>query len=372
MRTLIVVPQWVGDCVMALPVIEALAASGRDLVVLARQPLHPLLRLAPGVGELVERDADDRATVERLRAARCEEAVLLQGSVRAARLAKQAGIRYRWGYAGALHLEALLRRPLPHVGRFVSWAASAPLRTALLAPPVPHPATRRRPQVEDFRELLAAMGVAPPSSWVPKLELSPAVRAGGAERLARGHVEVGRGPIVGLFPGAEFGPAKRWPWRRFAELAHELRRAVPGAQNVIIAGPKEVWLAVRVHEESGKIHPVIGPDLDLAGLAAVLAHLELLVTNDSGPMHLAAALGVRCVALFGPTDARRTAPAGEGHQVLGSQRWCVPCLRRRCPLLHQGCLRDTTVEQVLAACRTAIDERASATAGQGGKGPLNL
>ena len=67
-------------------------------------------------------------------------------------------------------------------------------------------------------------------------------------------------------------------------------------------------LGVRVHEESGKIHPVFGPDLDLAALAAVVSHLDLLVTNDSGPMHLAAALGVRCVALFGPTDPRFFGP----------------------------------------------------------------
>ena len=123
---------------------------------------------------------------------------------------------------------------------------------------------------------------------------------------------------------------------------------------MIVAGPKEVWTAVRVHEESGHLHPVIGPDLDLARLAGVLAHLDLLVTNDSGPMHLAAALGVPCIALFGPTDPQRTAPAGSGHRVLTLDRWCSPCFRRRCPLLHQRCLRDITVEQVAAACVDAL------------------
>jgi heptosyltransferase-2 len=80
----------------------------------------------------------------------------------------------------------------------------------------------------------------------------------------------------------------------------------------------------------------------------VLAHLDLLVTNDSGPMHVAAAFGVPCVALFGPTDPRRTAPAGDGHRVLYTDRWCSPCFRRRCPLLHHRCLRDIGVEQVAA------------------------
>jgi heptosyltransferase-2 len=120
---------------------------------------------------------------------------------------------------------------------------------------------------------------------------------------------------------------------------------------VILVGAKEVWLGVRIFEESGKIHPVLGPDLDLGGLAGVLAHLDLLVTNDSGPMHLAAALGARTVALFGPTDPRRTAPAGEPHTVLYRDLWCSPCFRRHCPLLHHGCLRGIGVGEVAAAAR---------------------
>ena len=115
---------------------------------------------------------------------------------------------------------------------------------------------------------------------------------------------------------------------------------------------------MRVHEESGKIHPVIGPDLDLAALAAVLAQLDLLVTNDSGPMHLAAALGVRCVALFGPTDPRRTAPAGEGHAIVYRDLWCSPCFRRRCPLLHHGCLDGITVDAVAGEAEGILGSRA--------------
>jgi heptosyltransferase-2 len=216
------------------------------------------------------------------------------------------------------------------------------------------PDTRQRPQVEDFRELLAAMGVPPPASWVPRLELSEELLRGGRERLLRAHIAPEDGPLVALFPGAEFGSAKRWPWRRFAELARALRREVPGCRVVIIAGPAEVWLAVRVHEESGHVPPVIGPDLDLAGLAGVLAYCDAMVTNDSGPMHLAAALEVPCVALFGPTDARRTAPAGDGHAVLRRDLWCQPCFRRSCPLLHHRCMRDLAVEDALAACRETL------------------
>ena len=82
-------------------------------------------------------------------------------------------------------------------------------------------------------------------------------------------------------------------------------------QLVLLAGPKEVWSTVRIHEGSGRLVPVVGADLDLADLAGLLGRLDLLVTYDSGPMHLAAALGVRCVAIFGPTDPRRTSPFGD-------------------------------------------------------------
>lgn len=328
-RTLVVMPNWVGDAVMAWPLLEALGASGRHVVTLAKPHLEPLLRLSPAVRECVPR-AEPAETLERLRAARCQEAVVLPNSFRSAWLAYQAGIPRRWGYAGDL-------------------------RSLFLRPPVPRP-RGKRPQIEDYRELLTAMRVNPPA-WVPRLELPAELQRSGLDRLRRGGIDPARGEIVAVFPGAEFGPSKRWPWRRFADLLRELRRQRPGVQGVIVAGPKELWTAVRVHEESGKFHPVIGPDLDLAGLAAALSHCNLLVTNDSGPMHLAAALGVRCVALFGPTDPRRTAPAGRGHEVVYRDLWCSPCFRRRCPLLHHGCLRGIGVAEVVTRSLAVLADR---------------
>jgi heptosyltransferase-2 len=325
LRTLVVMPSWVGDCVMALPLLDALAASGRRLVAFAKPHLLPLLQLSPAIAATVARSPDDATTIAALRDAGCDEAVVLPNSFRSAWFAYRAGIPWRWGYRGG-------------------W------RAPLLSPPVTRP-RGKRPQVEDYRELLDALSVPEPASWVPKLPRTPELVARGRERLGRAHLG-GDGPLVGLSPGAEWGPSKRWPWKRFAELAHELRRRVPGVREAILAGPKEVWTAVRIHEESGKIHPVLGPDLDLGGLAAVLCCLDALVTNDSGPMHLAAAFGVPCVAFFGPTDPRRTAPAGEGHRVLHTGIWCSPCFRRRCPLLHHRCMRDLGV----AAAATAVEE----------------
>jgi len=328
MRTLVVAPGWVGDAVMAEPVFRALEASGRALTVVAKRPLQPLLALFPGVAGAIERGAGDAETAARIAAERFDEAIVLPNSFRSAKLVRDAGIPRRWGYRG-------------------DW------RAPLLAPAVGRP-RGRRPQIEDYRELLAAIGVTAPDDWLPRLALPEELVARGRERLSRAHLEAGAQPIVGLFPGAEWGPSKRWPMMSFAELSRELRRRAPGARQAIVAGPKEVWLAVRVYEESGKLHPVVGPELDLAALAGVVAHFDVLVTNDSGPMHLAAALGVRCVALFGPTDPRRTAPAGPGHEVIYRDLWCSPCFRRHCPLVHHRCLRGIGVADVAAAVERAL------------------
>lgn len=342
-RTLVVAPNWVGDLVMAEPVFRALAATGRELLVQAKPGLIPLAALLPGVVERIEKLDDEAAAIARLVEARADEAVVLPRSFRSARRVRAAGIPRRFGYRGDF-------------------------RAPLLAPAVARP-RGRRPQIEDYRELLEAMAVPAPPDWVPRIELPPELAARGRERLERARIAPaadGVGPLVGLFPGAEWGPSKRWPMKSFAALATELRRRLPGVREVVLVGPKEVWLGVRVHEESGKIHPVVGPDLDLPSLAGVVAHLDLLVTNDSGPMHLAAALGVRCVALFGPTDPRRTAPAGEGHAVLYRDLWCSPCFHRRCPLLHHGCLDGISVETVAAEVEGLLGATSPGTGGSDG------
>lgn len=332
-RTLAVVPNWVGDTVMALPVLEALAGSDREVSVLAKPHLRPLLELAAGVAGVIDKADDDGETVARLRAGGFDEAVVLPNSFRSAWLPRRAGIERRYGYRGG-------------------W------RSLLLNPAVPGPRRRRdrgRHQVLDYRELLEALGVTPPADPSPRLELPEAVRESARGVIGRASVPATGGPLVGLFPGAEFGPSKRWPLKRFAELTHALRRRRRDVRLVLLCGPGEVWIGVRIHEQSGHLVPVLGADLDLAGLAGLLSRLDLLITNDSGPMHLAAALGVPCVALFGPTDPARTRPWGEGHRVLYTDRWCSPCFRRRCPLIHHRCLKDIGVEAVVEAAEATLD-----------------
>jgi heptosyltransferase-2 len=314
---------------MALPVLDALARTDGTLAVLARAHLAPLLTLVPAVAEVIERSSSNDVTIDRIRKLSCDESIILPNSFRAAWLVLRARVPIRWGYRG-------------------DWRA-----------PLLKPAVRRQRraghQVEDYDQLLASIGAPIPEAHDPRLELSPAAAETAAVALDRAGLDrEDRRPLIGLFAGAEFGPAKRWPLDRFGEVARRLRRLDSGARLLLIAGPKEVSLAVDLHTMTNRLAPVVGPNLDLAVLAGVLAALDLLVTNDSGPMHLAAAVGTPSVALFGPSDPRRTSPRGPGHQVLYTHRWCSPCFRRRCPLFHQRCLKEIDVGEVERACRDAI------------------
>jgi len=305
-KACVLLPERLDALLFALPALAALADSGRRLTAVTPAPLSPLAERLPGVGQVV---VDMRAAQE------SEEAIVLSREPERADIRglltlwnlHRTGIRRRWGYTG--------RGP----GRaFARW---------LLSPAVPSPrrtVLRQRHASEDFRELLEALGVDPPASWVPRLEISDELRRAARERLERGGIPPGTAPLVALIPGgrllAERGERvvkeSRWPWERFAELGQALRKEVPGLRCVLVAGREPLWPAVRIHEETGRFVPLIGPDLDAAGLAGLLATCHRVVGADSELLHLAAAVGTPTVALFGPTEPRRRAPCGKGHRVL--------------------------------------------------------
>jgi heptosyltransferase-2 len=148
-------------------------------------------------------------------------------------------------------------------------------------------------------------------------------------------------PLLGIAPGAAYGGAKRWPPERFAAVACALARS-HGLQPVIVGSAGDRGTACAIEAEVGKIKGSgTRPPLNLAGrtslaqLSGVLAACGALVSNDSGAMHLAAAVGTPVVALFGATDERVTAPLAARARVLTTDAWCRPCLLRECPLDHR-------------------------------------
>ena len=326
-RMVVLAPNWLGDAVMALPAIEDVrrAYPGARLAVAARPAVAGIFRLVPAVDEAIE------ARAEALRG--FDAALLLPNSFRSAWIARRAGVPERWGYA-------------------------ADLRSLLLTRAVPKGAAAH--QVEYYQRLTAALGI-PSGPREPRLDVAPTARAEALDLLAaHGHR---RGDtLVALAPGAAYGTAKQWIPSHAATLMASLG-APPagGAQRfsaAIVGSPADAATARAIRRALPAGTPVV--DLvgrtSLAQLAAVLACADVCVCNDSGAMHLAAAVGTRIVATFGPTDERATAPRarpGGRAVVLTHDVWCRPCLLRECPIDHR-CMTGLTPGRVEAAVREAV------------------
>jgi len=318
-QRLVVAPNWIGDAVMSLPFLRALrrAGPGGRLAVLARRGPATIYR-AEGSADAVLPRGSFLADLRSARRGAFDEVWLLPNSYRSALIAAASRAPSRIGYATE-------RR---------GW-----LLTGALPPP---PGTIH--QLRDYDALLEAHGVAPDLE-PPRLPLPAAALGRAREALDRAG-RSGDGPFVALGPGSAFARTKRWPAERFAGVADGL--AGRGIAGVVLVGPGEEDLGVSVASAARSRPAVVGADLDPVELAAVISLARAAVTNDSGPMHLAGAVGTPVVAVFGPTDPGRTGPSGSPSRVLDRYVFCSPCFRTECPYGHE-CMREIGVEDVVAA-----------------------
>ena len=327
MKRLVIAPNWLGDGVMAIPFLRALKRSdpGGTLAVLARPSNAPVFPLSGAVDEVWKSRGRDLAGFwndsRRGRRARFDEIWVLPHSLRSALLARAMGGRRRFGYATD--------------GR----------RRLLTDAIAPGPATTH--QLRDEDRLLAASGIAPDED-PPRLTIPAQMSAAAQRELASWQLEPR--PIF-LAPGAAFGPTKLWPAERFALLADALLDR--GEKVALVIGPDEIELGRLIARRARHRVPLIGAELDTGELAARLARGKLLVGNDSGPAHLAAAAGTPAVVFFGPTDPGRTEPRGAPVFVLDRYVFCSPCYLKKCPYQHE-CMEEITVELALEACLRMI------------------
>jgi heptosyltransferase-2 len=162
-------------------------------------------------------------------------------------------------------------------------------------------------------------------------------------------------PFLVINPGAAYGSAKRWYEDRFAGVADTLVREL-GLRAALIGSEKERIVAETIRERMKSGAAVLSGKTSLETLMGVLAESSLMITNDSGPMHIAAALGVPTVAVFGSTDDRVTGPQGARTRVVKHAVECSPCLLRECPIDHR-CMNAVTVEDVCRAARELVGEK---------------
>lgn len=325
-RVLVFAPNWLGDAVMALPAIADLRRARPDATidVAARAAIAPLLPLVPGVDAalLLEGRA---ASVEAVKAGGYDAVLLLPNSFNSAWIVHRAGVPERWGYRNEF-------------------------RSMLLTRAVPPPA--RVHQAAYYQHLTTALAF-PPGPLEPRLHVPADLRTIGEERLRAAGWDT-KTPLVALAPGAAFGGAKRWPAARFAVTIDALARDGIGAVLVGAGADARAGAEVLAAVRTGMRPLNLIGATDLSALAGVLVQCRALITNDSGAMHFAAALGMDVTAIFGPTNERETRPLGRGRlSVVHERVWCRPCMLRECPLTHR-CMTLVAPDTVLQSLRSSL------------------
>ena len=326
MNVLVVGPAWVGDMVLAQPLVATLVDAGATVHMLAPPATAPVAERMPGVD-----------TVHRLQ-------------VSHGRLG--LGERWRVGRSLRAHgFEQAFVLPNTFKSALVPWFARVPRRTGWLGEQrygVLNDARRLDPErYPRLVERYAALAEGP--CRTPALRAHPRSLAEARDRLSLAEER----PVVALCPGAAFGPAKRWPAGHFAEVA---ATCIGEGRAVWIFGSAEERslcddIASRVPESVN-----LAGRTDLATAVDVLSTVDCVVANDSGLMHVAAALGRPVIALFGSTSPDFTPPLGDRTVVLREPQPCSPCFQRTCPLGHLRCLVDLPPARVLgeiAACMSS-------------------
>jgi heptosyltransferase-2 len=326
---LVIAPQWIGDAVMTEPLLRRLADRGERITVGALPWVAPVYRAMPQVAEVIEFAFGQgglqfraRRSLARQLAGRFDTAYICPNSIKSALLPFLACIPKRIGYLG----EA---------------------RVGLLTHRLKNPPKHSRPPMVAFYSALS--GDTDLADDQPQLHLDNSA----VDQALQG-MGLQRGSFYVLAPGAEYGPAKRWPAAHFAELARRLISPV-----VLLGSTKEFALCEEIAapvnaEQPGKCRNLAGKTTLTAAFSAIAA-AKAIISNDSGLMHVAAAFGVPQVAIFGSSSPLHTPPLNARARVLWLKNdpdyqpalHCAPCFDRSCALGHTRCLSAITPVMVL-------------------------
>lgn len=330
MKIVVRAPNWIGDAILSLPVISSLKQSRPDAQVwiAAHDWVKDLFSLNLGIEGAISLSQKTHlkhltGSAQELKKHEFDAGLLLTNSFSSALLFYLARIPQRWGYA--------------REGRQILLTRSVPVKNS---DAVYH-------QVQFYLELISGLGMkpSPPSLALP---LTPEEKQLARETFLSCGVDFNR-PLVMLNPGAHYGPAKRWPASKFGELA-EILCARHSAEILIIGSSDEGQLAKTIASFMTKPPVVLTGKTSLRLLAGIIAHADIFITNDSGPMHMANALGRPLVAIFGPTDPRITGPCQQPSTIIKKEVACWPCSYRKCPFDHR-CMMQIEPEEVYLACQ---------------------
>lgn len=295
---------------------------------------------------------------------------------------KHAGLPGKWILAGQLRqqgfdLSVLFQNAFE--AAFLTFLAGVPRRygyatdgrSLLLSHPVAPPDRRALVhQVRYYWDLLKPLGLTgdPPA---PELVVFPEEEQAMAGRFAQGGVTASD-VVIGVNPGSTYGEAKRWFPERFAEVTERLCRTMRESReqqvSVIILGAKgEERLGREIAARLSSRSLVLSGATTIRELMAALKRCAMLLTNDTGPMHIASAFKIPVVAIFGPTDWRTTSPFGDAHAIVRQPVDCAPCLLRECPIDHR-CMTRVTVDQVYEAATKQLSGLSGLSGSSGSNG----
>lgn len=329
MNILVVAPSWIGDTVLAQPMFKLLRSRhpGLALDVLAPSWTFPLLKRMPevrqpilspfGHGDL--KLGERRRLGRELAAAGYDQAIVLPNTFKSALVPLFARVRVRTGYVGEMRhwllndARRLDKERMPQLAE--RYAALALPKGEALELPLPGPFLRVDEQAR--RATLERLG------------------------LDRGR------PAAVLCPGAEYGPAKRWPARYFAELAQGF--AARGCAVWLVGSANDREIGAEIERAATGVCRNLCGETTLDEAIDLLASSAVVVSNDSGLMHIAAALGRPLVALYGSSSPAYTPPLSRSAQVLKLDLPCSPCFQRVCPLGHFNCMMQLVPDRVLSA-----------------------
>ncbi len=366
---------WLGDAVMTTPALQRLreASPGRHISLLTHRKLYDLWRHHPCVDEIIPFDDGDNiwSVGRRLRGQNFTTALVLPNSPRSALEMKLAGIPERIGYARPWRNWLLTKAVPPRPGRVEMHKLSDSQVKQLVEAahrgidaPNSIPSRPGVHQMHEYLHLVATLG-ASPAPLAPKLAVTEAeLRDAEKKWLPRLRTTLnfsGSEPItfLGLNPGAEYGPAKRWPAENFSAVAWKISQQQKNCAWLVFGGVNDRGLGERICSLSE------GRALNLAGqtslreFMALLKLCRVLVTNDTGPMHVAAALGTPVVVPFGSTSPELTGPGWPGdprNHLIKGEAPCSPCFRRECPIDFR-CMTSITVDRVVKAAGEVISAR---------------
>ena len=344
-RILVRGPNWLGDAVMCEPALRGLRRLFPDaqIALLVKPAVADLFAGHPALTRVLTYDTKGRhaglsgkwVLAGQLRRQGFDLAVLFQNAFEAAFLTFLAGVPRRYGYATDGR-SLLLSDPV-----------AAPDRSTLVH------------QVHYYWDLLKPLGLTGDPT-APELVVFPEEEQAMAGRFAQGGLTASD-VVVGINPGSTYGEAKRWLPERFAEVTERLCRTIRESReqqvSVVILGAKgEERLGQEIAARLSSRSLVLSGATTIRELMAAVKRCAMLLTNDTGPMHIASAFQVPVVAIFGPTDWRTTSPFGDAHAIVRQPVDCAPCLLRECPIDHR-CMTRVSVDQVYEAATKQIGVR---------------